>query len=118
MRPCPHILLYASGRGEIYAIGGVKLNHRVRPDGYVVVSSGGKDHFVHRLVASAFHGPAPSPLHHVDHIDRDRSNNRPANLRWVTPAENLARRVFKKRERPARPSGPEHPILKKLWRQP
>lgn len=116
MRPCPDILLYASGRGEIYAIGGVKLNHRVRPDGYVVVSSGGKDLYVHRLVCGAFHGPAPTPFHEADHHDRDRSNNRPSNLSWKTKAENLARRVFRKRDRPARATAPSHPILRKLWR--
>ena len=43
---------------------------------------------VHRIVATAFHGPAPSDQHVVDHIDTNRKNNRPDNLRWLTRLEN------------------------------
>ncbi len=44
---------------------------------------------VHRIVATAFHGEAPSPEHVVDHIDTNRQNNRPENLRWLTKLENI-----------------------------
>lgn len=44
---------------------------------------------VHRIVATAFHGPAPSEQHIVDHQDTNRQNNRPENLRWVTKIENI-----------------------------
>lgn len=44
---------------------------------------------VHRIVATAFHGEAPTPEHVVDHIDTNRRNNRPENLRWMTKMENL-----------------------------
>lgn len=44
---------------------------------------------VHRIVATAFLGPAPTPSHVVDHIDTNRQNNRPDNLRWVTRFENM-----------------------------
>lgn len=44
---------------------------------------------VHRIVATAFHGDAPSKNHVVDHIDTNRRNNRPENLRWLTRLENL-----------------------------
>ncbi len=47
------------------------------------------DHKVHRIVATAFHGPQPSKDHVVDHIDTNRRNNRPENLRWVTRLENI-----------------------------
>lgn len=47
-----------------------------------------KNYFVHILVCTAFHGPRPTPKHQVDHINRDRWDNRPENLRWVTPHEN------------------------------
>lgn len=43
---------------------------------------------VHRLVASIFvekHGER----HHVNHINNDPSDNRPENLEWVTPKENI-----------------------------
>ena len=44
---------------------------------------------VHRIVATAFHGEAPSDQHVVDHIDTNRKNNRPLNLRWLTKLENI-----------------------------
>jgi len=44
---------------------------------------------VHRIVATAFHGEQPSPNHVVDHIDTNRMNNQPDNLRWVTRLENI-----------------------------
>lgn len=44
---------------------------------------------VHQIVATAFHGPPPSKDHVVDHIDTNRCNNRPENLRWVTKLENI-----------------------------
>lgn len=44
---------------------------------------------VHRIVATAFHGEAPSSQYVVDHIDTNRRNNRPENLRWVTRIENV-----------------------------
>lgn len=44
---------------------------------------------VHRIVASAFHGEPPTKEHVVDHIDTNKQNNRPENLRWVTRLENI-----------------------------
>lgn len=44
---------------------------------------------IHRIVATAFHGEAPSPQYVVDHIDTNRRNNRPENLRWITKLENI-----------------------------
>lgn len=44
---------------------------------------------VHRIVATAFLGEAPSKIHVVDYIDTNRQNNRPENLRWVTRLENI-----------------------------
>lgn len=46
-------------------------------------------HRVHQIVATAFHGPQPTKSHVVDHIDTNRRNNRPENLRWVTRLENI-----------------------------
>ena len=45
---------------------------------------------VHRIVATAFH-EKPSDKHVVDHIDTNKQNNRPENLRWVTKLENAVR---------------------------
>lgn len=43
---------------------------------------------VHKLVALAYFGEHDDDLH-VDHIDRDRTNNNVSNLRIVTRSENL-----------------------------
>ena len=43
---------------------------------------------IHRIVAKAFHGNPPTREHVVDHIDTNRRNNRPENLRWLTRLEN------------------------------
>lgn len=44
---------------------------------------------VHRIVATAFHGPCPSAEYVVDHIDTNRQNNQADNLRWVTRLDNI-----------------------------
>ena len=44
---------------------------------------------VHRIVAYAFLGEPPTDKHVVDHIDTNKMNNRPENLRWVTRLENI-----------------------------
>lgn len=44
---------------------------------------------VHRIVATAFHGKQPSEKHIVDHIDTNKKNNRPENLRWITRLDNI-----------------------------
>lgn len=48
---------------------------------------------VHRCVAWAFHGE-PDAGHHAAHIDGDRSNNRPENLKWCTAKENIADKLL------------------------
>ena len=58
---------------------------KVNEKGYMVF--GGER--VHRIVATAFLGEPPTENHVlVDHIDTNRQNNRPKNLRWVTKVEN------------------------------
>ena len=43
---------------------------------------------VHRIIAYAFWGEPPTKEHVVDHIDTNRRNNRPENLRWLTRLDN------------------------------
>lgn len=43
---------------------------------------------VHLLVALAFHGDKPSPIHQVAHLDGNPQNNAANNLAWKTPKEN------------------------------
>lgn len=53
---------------------------------------------VHRIVATAFHGKAPSDQHVVDHIDTNRQNNRPENLQWLTRLENILNNEITKKK--------------------
>lgn len=45
--------------------------------------------YIHRLVAEAFHGPAPEGFE-VAHLDGDGHHNSAENLAWVSRAENQA----------------------------
>lgn len=58
--------------------------------GYKQISIKNKHHRVHVLIAEAFLGFPPNsyPEYMCDHINRIRDDNRPENLRWVTPKEN------------------------------
>lgn len=49
---------------------------------------------VHQIVATAFHGAPKDPNMVVDHIDTNRCNNRPENLRWLTRLENVLNNPF------------------------
>ena len=53
--------------------------------GYLLIGN----HRVHIIIATAFYGAQNSKEYVVDHIDTNRCNNRPENLRWVTRLENL-----------------------------
>ena len=55
--------------------------------GYRVVRIDGQLYLAHRLVWLILHGSWPTE---IDHINRNRADNRPVNLREVTSAENKA----------------------------
>jgi len=56
--------------------------------GYLTISSGGKNHRVHRLVCEAFH-ENPENKRTVNHKDGNRFNNHEENLEWATDSENI-----------------------------
>jgi len=49
--------------------------------------------FIHQAVALAFHGLPEDQSFVVMHLDNDKTNNRPENLRWGSRAENNAQAV-------------------------
>lgn len=69
------------------------LRPHTNSNGYNLVSlstdGGQQNHLIHRLVAVTFLGEIPSPTHQVNHKDGDKQHNRPENLEWVTPLENI-----------------------------
>lgn len=66
---------------------GGKRAGSVRRDGYVYVECAPKKFLAHRLIWTMAHGPIPEGML-IDHINGLRSDNRLANLRLVTIAQN------------------------------
>lgn len=63
-------------------------------DGYIRIKIHGKDYAAHRLAYLLVHRELPKFL---DHIDRDRANNRISNLRACTLSENELNKGIDKR---------------------
>jgi hypothetical protein len=56
-------------------------------DGYLITAINGQNEPLHRIIYTAFHGKIPNGKQ-VDHINGDKGNNNPKNLRSLTPKEN------------------------------
>lgn len=76
-----------------------RLTERLNADGYAFVQvtplgAGGRTRpmLVHRAVALAFMGDRPAGTDQLRHLNGDKCDNRPMNLRWGTAAENAADR--------------------------
>ena len=88
---------------EISSLGRVRRGENIlhlclSTRGYFVVclcnQDGHKNKTVHRLLALAFL-PNPENKPCIDHINRDKTDNRLENLRWVTVSENGRNQDFK-----------------------
>lgn len=82
---------------------GFRPNERLSAEGYVMITLNGINYSKHRIIAEIFL-PNPLNLPEVDHIDRNRQNNNPNNLRWVNRNENARNRN--------RPEIPEREYIK------
>lgn len=60
--------------------------------GYIAVKFDGRRYYAARLAWIIFHGEDIDPSMVLDHIDRQRDNNRINNLRMVTHSENAFNR--------------------------
>lgn len=61
--------------------------------GYIIIEIDGRAYKAHRLAVLYVTGRMPGPREIVDHIDLDKANNRFANLRVASSAENCANRA-------------------------
>lgn len=86
MRIVDEKILSATDNGHGYKIIGLRKDGRR------------KNHYVHRLVATAFIDN-PHDFHYVNHLDRDRANNIADNLEWCTQLENVAHSIDNLRKR-------------------
>ena len=91
VRMHPTLDILVSSVGEVFVDSPHRKPHWTfgskNSKGYMTVGIGYKMLKVHRLVAEAFI-PNPNNKPQVDHITRDKTDNRVENLRWATPSEN------------------------------
>jgi len=62
-------------------------------DGYIQIRVAKKPYLAHRLIYLYHHGVLPDYPLELDHINRNRVDNRIENLRIVTKSENLQNRL-------------------------
>jgi len=76
--------------GAVYGWHGTRIG-AVSSDGYMRTgrSRPQDEQYIHRIIWESVHGPIPAGLQ-IDHRNGVRSDNRIANLRLVTPQENVA----------------------------
>lgn len=87
----PTIDLWCNRDGRVFIPGGPRHREHItygtlNKKGYYVVQRDGIQYRVNRLIAETFI-PNPESKPTVDHINRDRSDNRVENLRWATLSE-------------------------------
>lgn len=85
---------------KIYKPGGPKIGDRagvISAEGYNCIKIDGKSYKAHRLAWLYVYGTFPKNL--IDHIDRDRKNNKIDNLREVSYSENSQNQGFYRERR-------------------
>ena len=83
----PIVDILVGDDGRVYSLDGTE---RIPQDyGYMRIMVKKKTYAIHRLVAETFI-PNPDNKQIVDHINKDRHDNRVENLRWVTSKENAS----------------------------
>jgi hypothetical protein len=89
-RPTQFDGYWVSSLGRVRGRTKVILKLYITARGYAVVHCGkGNPRGVHALVCEAWHGPPPAIGMHAAHYNRNPLDNRPENLRWATPLENV-----------------------------
>lgn len=112
-RSIPYSAYEASSLGRIRNLKTGKVQApQVGRDGYLFVGVRFLDRKisvkVHKLVCLAFHGVKPAGAECVRHLDGNRTNNTPGNLRWGTNKENAQDTILHGKQ----VSGFDHPNMK------
>jgi len=98
----PNYLIYEDGRVWNKRGKGRFMKNSDNGTGYLrahlVNKNGMKNKYIHRLVAEHYI-PNPENKLQVDHINRDKSDCRVENLRWVTRSENTQNTGVRKKNR-------------------
>ncbi|QLF85706.1 HNH homing endonuclease [Serratia phage vB_SmaP-UFV01] len=84
------LLVHAKDRHKVKA--GTPVRASKSHNGYRLIKVQGKTRRLHRVIWELHNGPIPDGLE-VDHIDRDKENNRIGNLRLVTKSQNAFNRA-------------------------
>lgn len=93
-----------------------QIRERLAHNGYlgaILMSDAGKATTVstHRVVALAFHGIPSKERDECSHKNGVKTDNRPANLEWLSHRENIA----EKRKHGTQPTGENHHAAKLNW---
>ena len=79
-----HETYKVSNLGRVVNSRGMILSTKTLRSGYPSTNINGKSYNVHRLVAKEFvKNPKPGLFNQVNHIDKDKTNNREDNLEWT-----------------------------------
>lgn len=90
-------LRYDATTGKLFSIRtGREVFTHIDAKGYARGTVQGKGCCASRVIWYLVTGEWPSPALDIDHIDRDRSNNRWVNLRLVSHAENIVNSGLRK----------------------
>jgi hypothetical protein len=86
--------LFTYDNGSLYWKKSGKKAGTPRKEGYIVIQLHKTQYYAHRLIWSLLKGEIPQDRH-IDHINRNKSDNRIENLRLVTNRENALNKVSK-----------------------
>ena len=79
--------LFTYKDGHLYWKRNSKKAGTPRKEGYIVIQLNNTQYYAHRLIWSLLNGEIPNDKH-IDHINRDKADNRIENLRLATSREN------------------------------
>jgi hypothetical protein len=87
---------HISEDGQVKNVKTGQLRKLSNGSAYLQLNIEGKTHRVHKLVADRFL-PSPTGKCVIDHINRNKHDNRACNLRWVSSSENCINQTRQKR---------------------